>query len=463
MTKKYTRSVATNMVIANMIGTGIFTSLGFQVLDTGIPDPFSILIIWLLGGVVALCGASVYAEVASRINRSGGEYTFLSEIYHPLLGFISGWISLFVGFSAAIAALALAAGEYFLPVIGFSKETALNLGLFEISIAKLIGCLLLILVSLVHFRGVKFGGIFQNYMTYIKLVLIGSFLIIPFLFASNYEASGINFSPTDKTLNTIFSTPFAGALVYVMFAYSGWNASAYIVGNLENPRKNLPFSLLVGTIIVTIIYILLNFIFMYVARFDELALQVDLGNVVANKILGNKVGVFFSFAFSLALISGISAMFIAGPRVAEQIGKDYKTFKILGKQNKQGVPKYGIVFILTISILLTFFSSFKEIILYIGLTLMLSSMLTVFGVFILRYRERKADKTPAKNVVKTWGYPITPIVFILISLWIIYFFVAQDIKYLVWSLATIIPAIVIYYLTRNNDTEKDYPLDSNIN
>lgn len=191
MAQKYTRSVATNMVIANMIGTGIFTSLGFQVVSAdsgGIPDPFAILMIWLLGGVVSLCGATVYGEVATRINRSGGEYAFLTDIYHPIVGFVSGWISLFVGFAAAIASLALATGEYLLPALGASGE----LTVIGIPIVKLIASLVIAVVALIQLTGVKSGGIFQNIMTFVKLGLVIIFLAIPFIFISNYEPSGVS-------------------------------------------------------------------------------------------------------------------------------------------------------------------------------------------------------------------------------------------------------------------------------
>ncbi|MDG1035919.1 MAG: amino acid permease, partial [Crocinitomicaceae bacterium] len=371
MAQKYTRSVATNMVIANMIGTGIFTSLGFQVLSAeagGIPDPFSILMIWLLGGIVSLCGAIVYGEVATRVNRSGGEYAFLSDIYHPLLGFLSGWISMFVGFSAAIASLALATGEYFLPVLNIPNDPLIKLGILEITPSKLVGISVLLIVLLIQLRGPKWGGVFQNVMTYVKLILIVTFLVIPFIFLGDYETSGISFAPAKESPDTIFSLAFAGSLVYVMFAYSGWNASTYIVGNLENPKKNLPFSLIVGTLVVTVIYILMNFVFMYVATFNELELQVDLGNIVANKILGTRIGLVFSLVFSLALISGVNAMFIAAPRVAEQIGKDYSLFRLLGKQSKNETPKNALYFIFIISLLLVIFSSFQEIIQYMGIT-----------------------------------------------------------------------------------------------
>lgn len=436
MSAKYTRSVAVNMVIANMIGTGIFTSLGFQVLDTGIPDAFAIMMIWLLGGVISLCGATVYGEIATTIRKSGGEYTFLSELYHPLLGFISGWISLIVGFSAAIASLSIAASAYFLPILGMKGDSLL----MGIPATSIFATLVIGLVVIVHIGGIKAGGVFQNVMTYVKLTLIVVFLTIPFIYSGDYNPSEISFAPTDKSWDLIFSLPFAGALVWVMFAYSGWNASAYIVGSLENPKKNLPFSLIVGTLVVTVVYMLLNFVFLYVATFDELALQVDLGNVVATKIMGDKIGILFSVVFSLALISGVSAMFIAGPRVAQEIGRDYKLFSFLGSQTQKGAPIAGLLFLMIVSLLMVYFLSFQDLIEFIGLTLSVFSLLTVIGVFILRRRKQGDEQT-----VRSWGFPVTPILFMVPTIWMISFFAYNKPSVILWFFIAISPAVIIYF------------------
>lgn len=467
MAQKYTRSVATNMVIANMIGTGIFTSLGFQVLPAdsgGIPDPFAILVIWLLGGIVSLCGATVYGEVATRINRSGGEYAFLSDIYHPILGFISGWISLFVGFSAAIASLALATGEYLLPAFGVTDE----LTVIGIPVVKLIAAIVIIVVAAIQLTGVKSGGIFQNVMTFVKIGLVLVFLAIPFIFMGSYEGSGVSFAPTDKSTDTIFSVGFAGALVWVMFAYSGWNASSYIVGNMENPKRNLPFSLVVGTIIVTILYMCLNSVFMYVATFDELALQVDLGNVVANKVLGSKVGLIFSLVFSIALISGVSAMFIAGPRVVQQIGKDYSVFRFLGRETGKGAPSVAIMTITVVAIVMIFTVTFSELIQFIGFTLSVFSLLTVIGIFVLRSKksvntetdQQVIDSPDGKNsgerIVKAFAYPVTPIIFIAVTIWMMSYFAIDKPIIILWFFIAISPAVIIFVFTRSkNETNSD--------
>ncbi len=440
--KKYSRSVATNMVIANMIGTGIFTSIGFQVMNPpyGIPDPFAIMVIWFIGGVFALCGATAYAEVATTFKESGGEYTFLSKIYHPIVGFASGWVSIIVGFSAAIAALALASGDYLMPIM--NELLGSNLPIYT---PKVMAILLIILVTLIQLKGVVTGGLFQNIITTIKLLFIVVLIITPFLFLADSGKSHVSFAPTDASWNTIFSLPFAGSLVYVMFAYSGWNSSSYIVGNMENPKKNLPFSLVVGTAIVTLVYLALTGVFMYVCTFDEMRGKVAIGNIVIGKVFGDQAALTFAGLFAIALVSGINAMFIAGPRVAQRMGEDYRIFSFLKGQNEKGAPVNAILLQTLISICIVLLFDFRMILQYIELTLSLFCLLTVIGVFVIRAR-KLGDET----AIKTWGYPFTPLLFIGVTLWMILFFVQMEPMRLVWTLVTILIAVVIYLLSPKN-------------
>jgi len=438
--QKYTRSVAVNMVIANMIGTGIFTSLGFQVF--GIPDAFTIIVIWVLGGIIALCGATVYGEIATTINKSGGEYAFLSHLYHPLLGFVSGWISIVIGFSAAIAMLALAVGKYFLPLLG-SDADSLFLG---IELSKIVAFVAIGIVVLIQWQGVRTGGRFQNVMTYTKLGLIGFFLLMPFIFHGNYTPAEVSFAPSKDSMSTIFSLPFAHSLVYVLFAYSGWNASTYIVGSLENPKRNLPYSLIVGTLIVTVLYVLLNLVFMYVADFSELAGKIEIGNVVAYKAMGTTIGLVFSAIFSLALISGINAMFIAAPRVVQEVGKDYSLFKRLGNESANGAPKLALIVIMVLSLVMAFFVNFETLLEFTGVVLGLFALLTVLGVFILRWKKESNE-----NTVRAWAFPITPIIFSGFSIWMIYFFASMKPEVMLWLLYLIIPAVILYFVSKSTN------------
>lgn len=420
--RKYTLSVAIMLVIANMIGTGVFTSLGYQV--GPLPSGFVILVLWLVGGVVALSGAFTYAEIATTLKRSGGEYLYLAKIFHPALGFLSGWMSAIVGFAGAISAVAIAIGAYATEALGISTE--------------LIAVASIVLVSTIHWFGVKTGGIAQTILTTLKLSLIAFFCIAPFFVADS--GATVNFLPQPGDLDLILSSGFATSLVFVVYAYTGWNASAYIAGNLENPKRNLPLSLVAGTGIVVVIYLLLNAMFMYSAPFTELDGQNDIGNVVAYKLFGEKVGFVFAGIFSVALLSTLSAMTIAGPRVTEAMGEDYGLLKIFTRKNKYEMPYLAILAQGAWAIFLVLVSSFKEIIQYISVSLSIFSMITVIGIFWLRKQHPHAD------AYKVPLYPITPLIFVGCTIWMIYYVAADDPMILIYSLATLIPGYILYLL-----------------
>ncbi|MBS1977967.1 MAG: amino acid permease [Bacteroidetes bacterium] len=420
---KYTLTVGITLVIANMIGTGVFTSLGFQV--GPLPSGFVIITLWTLGGVVALCGALTYAEIATTLQRSGGEYLYLGKIFHPLLGFLSGWMSTAVGFAGAISAVALAIGSY-------------SFELFHLP-EKLVATTAILLISGVHLMGVKTGGAAQNVLTSLKLFLITFFCIAPF-FANETSLSGITFLPQSGDLELLLSPGFAVSLVFVVYAYTGWNAAAYIAGNLENPVKNLPRALLIGTAVVVIVYLALNSMFLYVATYHELDGQSDIGNVVAIKLFGPEIGKIFSGLFSMALLSTLSAMTIAGPRVMEAMGEDYPRLKPLSAANRNNMPWIAILIQAAWSVFLVMVSSFKEIIQYISICLSIFSLLTVIGIFFLR--KRFADRP-----FRTPLYPLPPLIFIVVTGWMIYYMFREDPKIIFYSLATIVPGLILYYFS----------------
>jgi basic amino acid/polyamine antiporter, APA family len=419
---KYSFSVAVTVVIANMIGTGVFTSLGYQV--GPIPSGFAILFLWLVGGVVSLCGAFCYAEIATSLKKSGGEYLFLSKLFHPVLGFLAGWISLLVGFAGAISAVAIAIGEYSNDLLGLP--------------VTLVAIMAIIIISVIHLFGVKAGGVAQNILTGLKLFLIAFFCLAP-LFMPN-QVSVVSFLPQDGDWNLITSAGWAISLVFVVYAYSGWNASAYIAGNLENPEKNLPRSLIIGTLVVTVIYLALNAMFLSVSTFSELDGQNDIGNVVAIKLFGSTTGLVFSGLFSFALLSTLSAMTIAGPRVAEAMGEDYPLLNALNKKNKYDMPYQAILFQAVWSIVLVLLSDFKEIIQYISVSLSWFTLFTVIGVFILRSRTPKSERQFSIPL-----YPLPPIIFIGCTLWMIYYVTTNEPKIILYSLGTVAIGLILYF------------------
>ncbi|MBX7093359.1 MAG: amino acid permease [Flavobacteriales bacterium] len=432
--QKYTRSVAISMVVANMIGTGVFTSIGFQV--GGLPSAFVILFLWFIGGIIALAGALSYAEVSTRIPGSGGEYNYLSHIYHPSLGFVSGWMSLIAGFSAPICVVAIAIGKYFSPVIGVED-------------IRIIAVTFIVLVSAIQLFGVRIGGEIQKYLTIYKILLIALFCLAPFL-VSDFVGTNYSFTPQKGDWDLIMSPAFAISLAYIMYAYSGWNASTYIAGLLENPSKNLPVSLLFGTIIVTVLYVALNGMFLTVGTFEEIGVkppnfdEVDVGNIVANKLFGSGIGTVFSALITFALVSSLSAMVIAGPRVYEQIGKDYPVFNLLTRSNKLGSPYIAIILQAAIAITMVLTSSFHFVINYIAVSLSVFSSLTVLGAIILRWR-----KTNVEGKFNSPLFPLAPIVFLLANGWFLYYMVSKELEEkdfgIIWfSLSTMLIGFIIY-------------------
>lgn len=419
---KYSFSVAVTVVIANMIGTGVFTSLGYQV--GPIPSGFAILFLWLVGGVVSLCGAFCYAEIATSLKKSGGEYLFLSKLFHPVLGFLSGWISLLVGFAGAISAVAIAIGEYSNDLLGLP--------------VTLVAIFSIVIISVVHLFGVKTGGLAQNILTGLKLSLIAFFCLAPLFFGE--AKSGISFLPQAGDWNLIASAGWAISLVFVVYAYSGWNASSYIAGNIENPERNIPRSLITGTLIVTLVYLALNGMFLSVSTFAELDGQNDIGNVVANKLFGATTGLVFSGLFSFALLSTLSAMTIAGPRVAEAMGEDYPILQSLSKKNRYAMPYLAIVFQGAWSIVLVLLSDFKQIIQYISVSLSWFTLFTVIGVFILRSKTKKEERQ--FNIPL---YPLPPILFIVCTLWMIYYVTTNEPKIILYSVGTVAIGLILYF------------------
>lgn len=424
MSQKYSLTVARNVVIANMIGTGVFTSLGFQVLEDGIPDVATILLAWTIGGILSLAGATSYAEVAGAYPEDGGEYHFLTKLYHPILGIASGLVSIITGFSAAIASLALAASSY------LTIDNELH--------QKAIAILFIVFIAFIQWFGVKIGGIVQNIFTALKVLMILIIISLPFLFFEESLLSTLTVSFSDKSLALIQSPSFAQALVWVMFAYSGWNAATYVVGHLDRPSKNLSPALLQATLIVTVIYVLLNFAFLASASFEDLAGKVDVGNVVVEKYFGAHGATIFGVILAISLLAGINSMFIAGPRVTQRMALDLNFPAFFSKEHNNGAPRGALVLQLIISIIIVIFSSFKDIVEYIGLSLTLFSMMVVAGVFVVRAKKVNT------NGIKAIAYPLTPLLYLIMGVWMTYYFASQDPMKLVWATITIVPAYLIF-------------------
>lgn len=415
---------ATAITIANMVGTGVFTTLGFQVVE--IRSGFALIVLWTLGGFFALCGALSYGELAATLPRSGGEFNFLGRIYHPAAGFLAGWVSFTVGFAPPIALAAMAFGRYFARVIPGSS-------------ALLLSCLVVVLVTLAHLFHLRIGSWFQNLFTLFKVLLIVVFIAVA---AGAEKTSDLSFAPQAGDLEIFFGAPFAISLLFVMYAYAGWNAAVYVMDEVQDPAVTVPRSLVLGTALVTVLYVGLNWAFLHVTPIAELAGQIEVGHVAAAQIFGEEGGRLMSAFLCLALISTISAMTWAGPRVTQVMGQDFSLFRTLGQTTEGGIPRRAILLQTVIVLFLLVTSTFETVLVYTQFSLTLSSFLAVVGVFVLRF---KAPHLP--RPYKVWAYPLTPLLFAIISLITIgHALVSRPVESLA-SLVTILVGLPVYWLS----------------
>jgi len=414
---------AISVVISNMIGTGVFTTLGFQAAN--IRSVFALLLLWLLGGVVALSGALCYAELAVRMPRSGGEYTYLSRVFHPAVGFLAGWVSATVGFAAPAALASVALGNYLArvdPIFSPLLVAVLTIGL----------------ATVVHAAGIRVGGFFQNFLTGLNVTLI-LFLIACGFFLYRSPDFSLTFESSD--FKPVLTPIYAVSLVYVLFAYSGWNGATYIAGEVKDASRNLPRSLIIGTLVVTVLYLALNWTFLYTVPISELAGKVEVGFLSARRIFGEAGARFMTLVLCVALAASASAFLLAGSRVARTMGEDFVRLRFLATSNSKGTPIPAILTQAAVAVFLILTSAFESVLVYVGFTLSVVTTLTVIGLLRLRQLEGKNPKG-----YNTWFYPITPLVFLALSLWMLLYSLVNRPAQSLLGLGTVLSGLVVYLL-----------------
>jgi APA family basic amino acid/polyamine antiporter len=419
------------VVVANMVGTGIFTTSGFILQEVG--SSAALLLGWLVGGAFALCGALCYGELGARYPQAGGEYVYLREAFGKPVAFLSGWISLIVGFSAPIAAGAIAFATYLLRALGITADTnrvvdVLGVQILTWSPSVMLAIAVVLLISVVHVHSLRVGSGVQNLLTLFKIALILGFI------GAGLFSSGGSFDHFTGSLSVgVFTdAKFAVALIFISFAYSGWNAAAYLGGEIRHPSRNIPLAMLVGSLIVTALYMLLNLVYVYALP--------PVAAAAGARLFGYGIGRWLNGAISLGLLSVLSAMILAGPRVYYAMSRDGIFFPLFAKVSGGGhTPAHAIGLQAAIAIVMIVSASYDKLLIYIGFTLSLFAMLTVIG--LIRVRSTTPDGAPA---YRTWGYPLTPLIFILGNLWIIYFSIKSRLAPVVWGLVTIAAGLGMY-------------------
>lgn len=423
------------IVVANMVGTGVFTSLGFQVLD--IQSGFALLMLWAVGGLIALCGAVSYGELAAAMPRSGGEYHYLGQIYHPALGFLSGWVSATVGFAAPTALAALALGEY-------AKSVWPGLGQVivagtAITGASLLGMGVVLCLALVHGTSTRAGSRLQIIITALKVAVLVAFIGTGLITG---EGQPLHYAPDATGWRAVLSPAFAVSLVYVSYAYSGWNAAAYITGEIENPSRNLSRILLAGTAVVLLLYMGLNYVFLRSTPLAGLKGQVEVGFVAATSLFGPAAGRLAGGIIAALLVSTISSMIFAGPRIVQAMGEDLPALRFFAFKSRAGVPIRALLLQTGITLAFILRPSFKEILVYAGFVLNLFTFLTVLGLFVLRWKKPNLPRP-----YRAWGYPFTPLLFLGLSGWTLAFILREKPLESRYGLLTLAGGLVVYVIT----------------
>ncbi len=429
----------TNIVVANMIGAGIFLISGLLMEDLG--NPLLLISLWTVGGIIAMCGALCYGELGAAMPHAGGEYIFLSRLFNPLFGFLSGWISFFVGFSAPVAASALGFTEY----LTRAFPQLLSLGIFEeafeaMALKKFYSILVIVVFTLVHLRGIIFGTKVQNLLTLLKVGLISGLILIGFSFG---EGSFDHFSQGEK-----FSFDFGGwkviglSLMWIMFAYSGWNASAYIGSEIKKPKENLPLSLILGTGIVILLYFGLNLFYVYSTSPGEMSGVISIGGLAVSNAFGKSLESILSVFISFALLSSLSAFIILGPRVYYSMAKDGYFFKFASKVHSvYRVPSKSIMLQCLIAIVIVLSGSLDKILTYMGFSLGIFPILAVIGIFKLKRLKKSEFSMP--------GFPVIPIVYILAGVSILTLgFLEGPVPSLI-AILTVAAGIPAYFIFKN--------------
>jgi APA family basic amino acid/polyamine antiporter len=417
------------IVVGNMVGTGIFSSLGFQVRD--MPSGFPILLLWLLGGALSFFGAVNYAELTAALPRSGGEYQLLSRVYHPGVGFVAGWISMIAAFPAPVAAAALVFGRQICDLAGGESET----------VAKLAAAGLVILITGAHLVSVMFSGRFQWMATGLKLLLLVILALCGFFLPASQP---VHFFPRPGDGSMIAQPAFFVSLIYVLYTYSGWNAACYIAGEMEKPEKNVPRALLIGTGIVTILYLGVNAAMLYAVPMADLARAGDgLAYETARHTFSGAGVQIMAGLIAAGLASAVSAMTWAGPRVTQQMGIDYPFLGVLSRTNSGGVPWVAVLLQSTVAILLIFSFDVEAIMTRTTFLLEAVLLLTVWGVVHLRIREPNLPRP-----YRAWGYPYTTILFLIMIGFTLAFILRERPEDTRWGLGVLITGVAFYMVAR---------------
>lgn len=438
------------IVISNMMGTGILTSSGFTAGDLGTPQ--LLIFIWAVGAVCALAGAFCYSELGVNFPSSGGEYVYLSRAFGLNWGFLSGWISFVAGFSAPIAATALALSKYlavFFPFLGGAAWLTIGKDAWSLQIGppQVLAVAVIGLLTVLNILGVRNSGRVQTALTATKVAVFLVFIIGAFTLGhgdwGNFSKTTERFDPSVPVAQQFFVS-----LMWIYVAYSGWNAATYVAEEIKQPARTLPLALAIGTAIVAAFYLILNTVFVYSMPLTEMKGKLEVFTLSAERLFGHRPAEFFSAFVALALIASINAMVTIGPRVYYAMARNGAFLEAAGKIHpKYRTPVFAIVAQSVLAILMSM-TPFRDLMVYIGFTLNFFATMAVASLFFLRSRPGW-QKLP----VVSFAYPLVPAFFVIVGLWMTYQGLTKEPKVSFAGIATVLIGAVIYHFRRRNDRD----------
>ena len=413
------------VVVANMVGAGIFTTSGFSLADLGTPE--RVMWAWLIGGLIALTGAVSYGMLSRRMAESGGEYLYLSKTIHPLAGFIAGWVSLLAGFTGAIAFAATALESYLVPPEVRPDWLAPD----TVAIAAVI------IGGLMHGIRAKSGALWQNIAVVLKVLILAAFALFAayLLVSGGWPADG----GTGGEAPPFSVSTFAMSLVWISLSFSGFNAAVYMAGEAKEPKKTVPRALLLGTLAVTVIYLALNAIFVYAPPHSAVAGAEDVAAVAARTLGGESFMVAARLTIALALFTSVSSMVMAGPRVYARMAEDRlmpQLFEFNGR-----VPRAAIAFQVVLATVFILVSGLQDLLSYLGFTLSLSAAAAVSGLFVVHWREGEAPATSR-------AYPWVPAIFVVATVGLAILAARQNPAEITATVLTVVTGTILYWIIK---------------
>ncbi len=423
------------IIIADVIGTGIFMTTGEVLSMTG--SALTVLVLFGVGGVIALTGSLCYAELATMWPEDGGEYVYLKKIYGPLPSFLSGWISLIIGFSLAASMSAITAVNY---VNKLSPD-----GIFTGTwLPKFVAAGIIVFFSIIHMIGVQKGGLVQNILTVIKLMVVFLFIAMGFYFADWSVINRLSDNYQVESGTSILK--WGSALIIIMYAYSGWNGTTYIAGEIRNPDKNLPRALFLGTLLITVIYLAMNVVYLMSAPGDVIMAdgKYTIGALAAKNLFGPNIGPIFDACIVLILLSSVSVQMMIGPRVTYAMAKDRTIFKSLERVNQRfQTPDFAILVQMVIAVFYVFigFDAILKMLIYMGFALSIFPLMTVIGMVYIRIK--KPDLVRPFSVP---FFPVIPLIYITLMTGVIITTLIEKTVPSLFAISVVAVGVVIFFV-----------------